>query len=223
MLESCQSRVEQTTWLFNSFIYFTQILFLGWCSNSSTGNIAWLQWMACSGSVVPITRSLLYSHPCGYLEVSIALGFYPRKCLPPTIPIILPSILNTPCHWLPVHTQNKPVQFSIPRKIHESTPLVSSLLFDLSVSVVIFHSFANVHIIFVLLSLGYFTQNDYFSCSIHLSSSFMMSMSWIRIIHCVNISHFLYPIIGWITSRVFLVSGFGKSRDSPHIFLCFNA
>lgn len=41
----------------------------------------------------------------------------------------------------------------------------------------------------VFLGLGYLAQDDFFSCSIHLPASFMMSS--LLILQCVNASYFL--------------------------------
>lgn len=55
-----------------------KVMWLEWSYNPSTGNLAWLQGLTSSGSILPIARS----HSCRFLRVSIVLGFYlTLKCL----------------------------------------------------------------------------------------------------------------------------------------------
>lgn len=55
--------------------YGLMVLWLGWCPHSSIGSLAWLQEMAISGPILPISRNLSQSTPHWFLGVSIILGF----------------------------------------------------------------------------------------------------------------------------------------------------
>jgi hypothetical protein len=69
--------------------------------------------------------------------------------------------------------------------------------------------YKSVYTMFVVLGLGYLTQDDIlkfhtFTCKTHHVFVFN---SWI-IFHYVDVQYFLYPFFGWGTSRLFLVSDY---------------
>ena len=68
-----------------------------------------------------------------------------------------------------------------------------------------------VHTMCVLLWLGYLTQNSIFyfhpfACEFHEVTVFNSCV----VLHCVNVSHFLHPLLCWGTSGLFLASGYCK-------------
>lgn len=64
------------------------LLFWVMCPNPLT-SLAWFQEMTSSGYVSPIARGLSWGHPCRWLGVSIALGFY----LTLNVPLLQSKIL----------------------------------------------------------------------------------------------------------------------------------
>lgn len=104
-----------------------QVLWLGWCSNSSLGTLILLEEMSSSGSVFPITWSLSHVHPDKFLEFSIAQGLH----LPSTLSLNFScisqytlSILSAPEHLFPSPPASSPpllcILFAFPREIHTS-------------------------------------------------------------------------------------------------------
>lgn len=64
-----------------------------------------------------------------------------------------------------------------------------------------------VHYTFVFLGLCYLTQDEFFLVLyIYLQSSWLFLSSRV-ILYCVNVPLFLYPVICWVVSRLFPISG----------------
>ena len=78
-----------------------------------------------------------------------------------------------------------------------------------------------VHTIWVLLCLGYLTQDDIFkfhpfACEFH---EVILFNSWV-VFHCVNVPYFLYSFFCWGTSGLFPVSSYFKYGWYEHRGAC---
>lgn len=161
-------------------------LWLGWCANHTTGRLLWLEEMSASGSISHIPRIFLWGHPCRFHGASIALSLQMALQIYPIPVVSLSTVL--PQHTTdsllfpsPLHLQNL-LYFPLPgRSMH--LPLKPSLLLSLLGSVdhkmfifylIVISTYNWVHM-FVFLNMGYLTLNDFFSSSIYLPSTFIMS------------------------------------------------
>ena len=70
----------------------SKILDLDWCPNPITGRHAWLQEVAISSSIFPISRSLPQAHPHRFLGISLLLGF---QFIPEMIPLFQVSGISS--------------------------------------------------------------------------------------------------------------------------------
>lgn len=63
--------------------YRLKVMWPGWYPNRFNGSLVWSQKMASSGYAFPIARTLSCGHPCRFLGVSLAPGFYLTLKCPP--------------------------------------------------------------------------------------------------------------------------------------------
>lgn len=139
--------------------------------------------MADLGSLFLIT-SFSWRYPHRFLGASIFTRFLPLSQKWPqfqiSLPVLSPSILSSPdpsCSHPPptptLHTISIP--FFLLRESHASHTYIWIATW-LPFTLQLISTYKWVHIMFVFLSLGYLTLDDFFSSFIHLPANFIMSV-----------------------------------------------